>query len=151
MLAGACGPADQTAAIGSPAPELEGLTLEGTSFDLADQLGRPVVINFWASWCAPCRNEFPILRDAETAHAADGLVIVGVLFNDAITPARDFVEDFGAGWPTLTDVNDAHAERYRVRFPPQTYFVDAEGVIRGIQYGEMTAADFERQYATIAR
>jgi cytochrome c biogenesis protein CcmG/thiol:disulfide interchange protein DsbE len=98
----------------------------------------------------PCRNEFPVLRDAETAHAADGLVLVGVLFEDAITPARDFIAEFGADWPTITDPGDAHAEAYRVRFPPQTFFIDARGVIRGIQYGEMTAADFERQYATIA-
>jgi cytochrome c biogenesis protein CcmG/thiol:disulfide interchange protein DsbE len=154
-LLAACGPstsAGPTSAtgIGAPAPMLAGPTLVGGTFDLAAERGHPVVVNFWASWCVPCRNEFPVLGNAETAHADDGLVIVGVLFEDDVAPATAFVDEFGAEWPNLPDPDGTHATAYRVVAPPQTYFVDEEGILRGIQIGELTAEDFERQYAAIA-
>ncbi len=145
-----CIPSDGGAGLDEPAPPLAGPTLAGSTFDIAEYLGRPVVVNFWASWCVPCRQEFPVLRDASAAHAADGMILIGVLFNDDPAPAREFVEAFGADWDTVLDQADVHATAWRVAAPPQTYFVDAEGIVRGIHIGEMTAADFERQYAKIA-
>ena len=83
-------------------------------------------------------------------HAADGLAIVGVLTDDPVAPARDFVAEYGATWPTVVDPDKALKAAYRVAGRPQTYFVDRDGVIRSIQIGELTDADFERQYARIA-
>jgi cytochrome c biogenesis protein CcmG/thiol:disulfide interchange protein DsbE len=124
--------------------------MDGAPFDLAAYRGRPVVLNFWASWCVPCRAEFPLLIAKQEEHAADGLAVVGVLFRDAIEPAREFVADQGATWPTAADATGAHERSYRVVAPPQTYFIDRDGIVRSIQVGELTEADFERQYAKIA-
>jgi len=138
------------AAVGDPAPVLAGTTLEGTSFDLAGLAGKPVLINFWGPSCVPCRDEFPLLEAKLAQHAADGLTVVGVLTDDPPEPARDFVAQYGATWPTVVDPDKVAKSAYRVIARPQTYFVDRAGVIRSIQVGELTDADFERQYAKIA-
>ncbi len=136
--------------IGQPAPELRGTALDGSTVDLAALRGKPVVVNFWASWCVPCRSEFPVIRDAVSAHAKDGLVVIGVLFQDDPAPAGSFIASFGAKWPSIADPGGALAAAYKVVAPPQTYFIDARGILRGIQIGEMRAEDFARQYAAIA-
>jgi cytochrome c biogenesis protein CcmG, thiol:disulfide interchange protein DsbE len=91
-----------------------------------------------------------VIRDAFAAHARDGLVIIGVLFKDDPGPAKTFVAAFGARWPTIPDPDGSLATAYRVVAPPQSYFIDAKGILRGIQIGEMQAEDFARQYASIA-
>ena len=138
------------AAKDDPAPAISGTTLDGASFDLAALRGRPVVVNFWGPSCIPCRDEFPLLAAKLAEHAADGLAIVGVLTDDPPEPARDFVARYGASWPTVIDPDKAFKAAYRVAARPQTYFVDGAGVIRWIQIGELTDADFERQFARIA-
>lgn len=133
-----------------PAPAIVGTTLDGTPFDLADYLGRPVVVNFWGPGCVPCRDEFPLFIAKLAQHAGDGLAIVGVLTDDPPEPARRFVADLGATWPTVEDPDKALKTAYRVAGRPQTYFIDTAGIIRSIQIGEIRDADFERQYARIA-
>ena len=78
------------------------------------------------------------------------MTVVGVLTDDPEEPARDFVAEYGADWATVVDPAKAIRTAYRVAARPQTYFVDRSGVIRSIQIGELTDADFERQYARIA-
>jgi cytochrome c biogenesis protein CcmG/thiol:disulfide interchange protein DsbE len=137
-------------AVGSPAPALSGTTLDGGTFDLASLAGRPVLINFWGPSCVPCREEFPLLESKLAEHAADGFAVVGVLTDDPPEPARAFVAQYGAGWPTVIDPAQALKAAYRVAARPQSYFVDAAGIVRSIQIGEVTDADFERQYQRIA-
>ncbi len=110
-----------------------------------------MIVNFWGPSCVPCRDEFPLFSRELAKHAADGLAIVGVLFLDEPAPARDFVAEFGATWPTVVDPGRAAATAYRVVARPQSYFVDRTGVLRSIQIGQVTEADFDRQYAAIAR
>jgi cytochrome c biogenesis protein CcmG, thiol:disulfide interchange protein DsbE len=137
-------------AAGEPAPPIAGTTIDGAAFDLAALRGRPVIVNFWASWCIPCRDEFPLFEAALQTHAADGLMIVGVLFEDQPDAAAAFMADFDAGWQSVPDADGTLAARYRVVAPPQTFFIDRSGTIQSIQIGELTEADFERQYARIA-
>lgn len=134
---------------GEPAPPLAGATLDGERFDLAELRGRPVIVNFWASWCVPCREEFPLLATAARDHADAGLAVVGVLFKDEPEPARRFVAEQGVDWPTVLDPDGRLAAAYRVVAPPQTYFIDRSGVVRSIQIGELIEADLERQLPAI--
>jgi cytochrome c biogenesis protein CcmG/thiol:disulfide interchange protein DsbE len=146
-------PGEPTSALlarGEPAPEVTGTTLDGAPFDLAALRGRPVIINFWGPSCVPCRDEFPLFKSKLDEHAADGLAIVGVLTFDPVVPARDFISEMGATWPTVDDPNGQIRRAYRVAARPQTYFIDADGILRAIQVGQVIEADFERQYATIA-
>jgi cytochrome c biogenesis protein CcmG/thiol:disulfide interchange protein DsbE len=138
------------AAVDAQAPPIAGTTLDGVAFDLAALRGRPVVVNFWGPSCVPCRDEFPLLAAKLAEHAPGGLAIVGVLTDDPPEPARTFVADYGATWPTVVDPDKSFKAAYRVAARPQTYFIDGDGVIRSIQIGELTDADFERQYARIA-
>jgi cytochrome c biogenesis protein CcmG/thiol:disulfide interchange protein DsbE len=134
---------------GSPAPDVSGMTLDGVPFRLADAIGHPVIVNFWGPSCIPCRSEFPLLRAKAAEHSADGLEIVGVLMDDPAEPARAFARDFGATWPTVVDPDGKLKAAYHAVARPQSYFIDRKGILRAIQIGEVVAADFERQYATI--
>ncbi|GIW20705.1 MAG: hypothetical protein KatS3mg065_1001 [Chloroflexota bacterium] len=147
VLAAAC--SAPVARTGQPAPPLAGVTLDGGRLDLAELRGRPVIVNFWASWCRPCREEFPLLAAALRDHAEEGLAIVGVLFKDEPEPARRFVADQGVDWPTVLDPDGRLAATYRVVAPPQTYFIDRSGVVRSIQIGELLGVDLDRQLPAI--
>lgn len=138
------------AVIGSPAPGFVGTTLDGKPFDLASYRGRPVVINFWGPSCIPCRDEFPqFLRELQK-HQADDLAIVGVLTDDPVEPAKQFVAEYGASWPTVVDPDQAIKREYRVVARPHSWFVDREGILRSQQIGgPMTDDEFERHYARI--
>ena len=112
--------------------------------------GKPVIVNFWASWCPPCREEFPLLAEKLAALGpTDGLQIVGVLFEDEPELAQQFLTDSGAAWPTIDDPDGALAKAYRIAAPPQTYFIDKDGILRGIQVGQVRPEDFDTQYAKI--
>lgn len=136
--------------IGRPAPEFAGTTLDGAPLRLADLRGRPVIVNFWGPTCIPCRDEFPLFKSKLTDHAADGLVVVGILMADPPDLARTFIADQGATWETIDDPDGAIKQAYRVAARPQTYFIDRDGILRSIQIGEVRAADFERQYLLIS-
>ena len=142
-------PGSTDIAKGSVVPNVAGTTLDGSPFDLSALRGRPVIVNFWGPSCVPCRTEFPLLAAKARAHAAEGLVIVGVLMDDPVEPARAFAAQYGGTWPTVIDPDGAIKAAWRVLLRPQTYFVDRAGILRSIQFGEVRDEDFERQYALI--
>lgn len=137
-------------AIGQAAPRIAGTTLDGEPFDLASYVGRPVVLNFWGPTCIPCRDEFPLLAAKLAEHADDDVAIIGILTDDPAPLARDFVAEFGATWPTVEDPDKAAKQAYRVLGRPQTFFIDAAGIVRSVQIGEVRDIDFETHYARIA-
>jgi cytochrome c biogenesis protein CcmG/thiol:disulfide interchange protein DsbE len=136
--------------IGNPAPAIASTTLDGAPFDLGSLRGRPVIVNFWGPSCIPCRDEFPLFKAMLGAHGSDGLAIVGVLTYDGPDDAKAFIAQYGATWPTVLDAEGAIRTAYRVAARPQSYFIDRSGVIRKIQVGQVTDADFEADYALIA-
>jgi len=135
---------------GQPAPNITGTTLDGQPFDLASLRGKPVLVNFWGPSCVPCRDEFPLLLQELRRHGAEGFTVVGVLMYDSPAPARAFIADYRATWPTVDDPDGAIRGVYRVAARPQSYFIDRDGILRSIQVGQLTDVEFERQYQLIA-
>jgi cytochrome c biogenesis protein CcmG/thiol:disulfide interchange protein DsbE len=109
-----------------------------------------VVINFWGPSCVPCRDEFPLFIEELARHEADDLAIVGVLMQDSAGPARRFIADYHATWPTVDDPDGSIQKAYRAVARPQSYFIDRDGILQGIQVGQVTAADFDRLYRRIS-
>jgi len=136
-------------AIGNPAPDFALADLDGQPIRLADLRGRPVVINFWASWCAPCVEEFPLLRAAAERHAAEGLVVVGIVVRDRSEAARDFMVRNGATWAAAMDPGERVALGYGILGPPETYFVGRDGKIAARQIGQLSAASLDEKLAAI--
>ena len=135
--------------IGTAAPDFSLVDLDGNAVHLSDLRGSPVLVNFWASWCAPCVEEFPLLRDAATEHAADGLLVVGIVYQDRSEAARDFMRRFEATWPAAMDPGGIVAQEYGIYGPPETFFIDRSGVITARQIGGLTAADLDHKLAAI--
>ena len=138
-----------TQLIGSSAPDFALADLDGNPVRLADLRGRPVIINFWASYCASCVEEFPLLKSAIAQHRTDGLAVVGVVFQDRSEAARAFMSRMQATWPAAMDVTGDVAQAYGVFAPPESFFIDRQGRIAGLQIGELSSKDLDRQLATI--
>lgn len=134
---------------GQPAPEIELVTLDGEPVTLSALRGRPVLINFWATWCVPCREEFPLLVAAYAEHADDGLEILGIIHDDSADGAREFAADQGARWPMLPDADDVAWDDYRGLLMPTSFFIDAGGVVRAFSLGAFTPDGLAAQLATI--
>ena len=132
---------DLTLAIDEPAPDFALTNLDGETVRLSDFRGKTVVLNFWASWCPPCREEMPDFQelwDERGEGGSDDLVMLALdfLVQDTMADARKFVEGNGFTFPVLFDTADgAVADRYRVRGLPATFFIDREGVVRSVNYG----------------
>jgi cytochrome c biogenesis protein CcmG/thiol:disulfide interchange protein DsbE len=101
---------------------------------LADHRGKVVVLNFWASWCDPCREEAPLLEDAHRRLRGSGTVL-GVTFRDTTPDSRAFVREFRLTYPSVRDVEGKLARRYGVIALPETFVIDARGGIVAISRG----------------
>lgn len=116
---------------GEPAPDLAGETLAGEPFDLAEHQGEVLVVNFWASWCPPCREEVPVLVAAQERLGDRGLQVVGVNSQDSDDDAGEFLEEVGGkSFPHVVDHEGSHAVDWGVFGLPETYVVDRDGVVR---------------------
>jgi cytochrome c biogenesis protein CcmG/thiol:disulfide interchange protein DsbE len=135
--------------IGNVAPDFDLVALDGDPVRLADLRGRPVIVNFWASWCGPCVEEFPLLRKVAEEHAGDGLEIVGIVYQDRVESARAFMAGNGGTWAAAMDPDSRVAEAYNIFAPPETYFIGRDGRIVARHIGQFTADSLEDKVAAI--
>ena len=130
-------------AVGSPAPDFTLTTLDGEPLHLSDLRGKVVALNFWATWCAPCRLEMPDLQ-ARADQFPDRLAVVGVNFAETAEEIEAFRKDVGVRFPLLLDPKAEVQGLYRVLGYPTTFFIDEEGVIRQQHIGLMSAGQLDK-------
>ena len=129
--------------IGRPAPDVTLPELEGAGeLSLTEMRGSVVVVNFWASWCVPCRNEQPVLVAANDAYRDSGVVFVGISFQDQTSAAVAFLDELGrgTGYGYVTDPGSRAAVEFGVYGVPETYFIDRTGTIVAKITGETDSA-----------
>ena len=137
------------ATVGSTAPDFSLADLDGNPIHLADLRGRPVIVNFWASWCGPCVEEFPLLRDAVAEHADDGLAVIGIVFDDRSETARGFMRRNEATWAAAMDPGQRVADAYGILSVPETFFIGRDGTIVARQIGQFSAPSLDEKLAAI--
>ena len=128
-----------------PAPDFTLPTLDGEDITLSDLRGRAVLINFWATWCPPCRLEMPAMQRVYERYKEEGFVVLAVNFREGQEQVKPFVEELGLTFPVLLDEKGNVASQYRVIGLPSSYFVDKEGRIQTVQVGAMSEAFMEEQ------
>ncbi len=135
--------------LGKPAPAAEGATVDGQHAALADFRGKWVVVNFFATWCTPCREEHPDLVRFQDAHRAAGdATIMAVVYSDTPSAVRDFRKKEGGDWPMVVDPDGRIALDYGVGGVPESFVVNPDGVIVSKILGGVRSADLERLLAT---
>lgn len=121
--------------VGARAPEFSAPSVDGETYRLSEQQGRPVILNFWATWCEPCRAEMPLLEARARELADAGLLIVGVNFDEPEAVVREYRDDLGLTLPLLLDPGGKIQRLYRVVAYPTTFFVGRDGLIRAVHLG----------------
>lgn len=137
------GDGNGTNAATTPAPDFTMTDADGATLTLADFKGKPVLLNFWASWCGPCQSEMPDIQTAWKEHGTDvEFVIVNMTGMNGETEqsAKAFLADAGYTFPCYFDANNSAATAFGVNSIPQTYLIDAEGNILGGYMGAMTSS-----------
>lgn len=136
--------------LGYRAPDLVLSDFEGHDVRLSRYRGTPVLLNFWATWCPPCRAEMP---DLQAFHERYGgrIVVLGVNWNDDLSDARAFLEEYGVTYPNLIDRQGKAFVKYRLTGLPTSFWIDEQGVIRGVWYGAMTTATMVQGFERTTR
>lgn len=134
---------------GQAAPDFALKSSTGENLRLSEYRGDVVMINFWATWCGPCRQEMPLLNDLFNRYQRVGFSLLGVNIDDDSRRAMQMVEDLGVDFPVLFDETKAVSKLYQVEAMPVTVIVDREGIVRYVHHGYKPG--YEQHYLTEIR
>lgn len=127
-----------SAIVGQSAPAFRAATLSGDTVVSEDLRGEVVILNFWASWCVPCRQEHPVLQQAERSWSDDQARVLGVVYQDGPDAARRYMDRMGGDWPNLMDPESRIAIDYGVYGVPETFFLGPDGTVAKKHVGVLT-------------
>lgn len=129
--------------IGNTAPNFSIVTIDGEQTSLESLRGQTVLLNFWGTWCGPCRREMPDLQSLYEQYADDGLTILAIAVNDTTNDILAFQEEFGLTFPLALDEDDVVNTLYEITSQPSTLLIDPEGVIQFQSFGIVTLSQLE--------
>jgi cytochrome c biogenesis protein CcmG/thiol:disulfide interchange protein DsbE len=136
--------------LGKAAPELAGRTIDGQEFDLRQSRGKWVLVNFFATWCVPCRQEHPdLIRFAERHRQAGDGEVVGVIYDDSESAVREFRQEAGGDWPMVVDPKGRVGLDWGVAGVPESYLVSPDGVVAAKVVGGVRLASLENLLAQV--
>ena len=136
--------------VGNLAPDFELPNLNGQSVSLSDFRGKPVLVNFWASWCGPCRFEMPFIQEIYEGWSDKGLVVLAIDMGESPSTVKDFIQSHNFSFPVLLDTNQDVALQYNIRAIPATFFIDKDGIIQGTKVGAFSSkAEIEKSLGKI--
>ena len=121
--------------VGEAAPAFELAQADGKPVSLAQLRGNVVYVDFWASWCAPCKRSFPWMNALHDQHRGDGLVIIGINVDKRRSDADRFLRDVPAAFPSVFDTNGATPAAFDVKGMPSSYLIDRNGVVIAVEEG----------------
>jgi peroxiredoxin len=124
--------------VGAPAVPFDLKTLDGKPANLEMFRGKPLIVNFFASWCDPCRDEMPLINELASKSAKDGYHVFGVAVEDSRAAVTEFARESKLVFPIALDLNSRVKRAYRIFGPPATFFIDGQGIIREIVVGPIT-------------
>ena len=130
--------------VGQPAPDFALRSMQGPSMRLSEHLGEVVIINFWATWCGPCRQEMPLLDQLYGKYQRAGLVLLSVNIDEAAEPAIEMAQTLKVSYPVLFDSRKEVSRAYDVSAMPVTVLVDRAGVVRYVSEGYKPG--YEKRY-----
>lgn len=144
-------PVDPT--IGNLAPDFNLTTLDGETVNLEDLRGRPVVLNYWVTWCIPCRDEMPTIEALHQEYGDDGLIVLSVngTRQDALSDVEQLIGDMGLSFPVLLDQREDVYNSYRILFMPTSFFIDAHGIIQDIVLGSTNEEGFRSRVEKLVK
>lgn len=144
------GPLDgRSPEVGGPAPQFVLADPQGNARRLSDFQGQVVWVNFWATWCGPCRRELPAMQRLSDEFGDQGLVILAVNFEESADKALDFWDELGIDLPILLDSDGEVAGQYRVRGFPGHFFIDRDGTIMSLEIGDLTEDEMRERLAEL--
>lgn len=121
--------------LSGPAPQFALKDLAGKTVKLSDFKGKVVMINFWASWCGPCRQEMPLLEEMSKELGKAGFVLLGVNLDEEVSDAKEFLKSTPVTFPILLNPDQSVADMYKNEAMPSSYFVDREGNLAHLHKG----------------
>lgn len=137
--------------VGHPAPDFTLRDLDGNAVRLSDLRGEVVFINFWATWCPPCRAEMPEIEAVHQEYKDKGVVVLGVDISEPASTVRQYIQQGGFSWTIVLDSIGEVARDYQIAAIPTSFFIDQEGIIRAVNIGAMTKRAMEAKLAEAMR
>ncbi len=127
------------------APDFTIQSFTGQNVTLSQLKGQVVIVNFWASWCPPCREEAAYLEQTWRKYQGKGVMFVGVDWVDTPTNAQAYIKEFSITYPNGPDIGTKAAQAYRIQGVPETFFVDRRGNLRGVHIGPLQAPELDQK------
>ena len=132
------GPDTAGVSVGSKAPNFSLIDLSGQKVELKDFKGKAVLVNFWATWCFPCREEMDDLKASYDKYRDKGMVIIGINIKESKNVVKKMTDSFNITYPILLDSDGKISEAYNIFGVPSSFFIDKDGIIKDVVLGEMT-------------